>query len=82
MDEWQLLSLAALSQGWLFHSCVTLLGLLAGSFLNVVVYRLPKVIGRAGGKTKDTFNLCFPASPLPTVLAASMRCDIGKTFHC
>jgi leader peptidase (prepilin peptidase)/N-methyltransferase len=66
MDEWQLLSRAALSQGWLFHSCVTLLGLLAGSFLNVVVYRLPKVIGRAGGKTKDTFNLCFPASHCPS----------------
>lgn len=62
-----------------FYITVTLLGLVVGSFLNVVIYRLPKMMLTAwrqeccefmelneGGKVEDEkYNLIFPFSSCP-----------------
>ena len=63
---------------WLFYAAAGIAGLLAGSFLNVVVHRLPKMMERewraecsrlmgAGGENlpRDTFNLILPGSACP-----------------
>lgn len=42
-----------------------MMGLIAGSFLNVVVYRLPLMLEHKGQSDKSPFNLCFPASHCP-----------------
>lgn len=59
---------------WAFYTCVLLLGLLVGSFLNVVIYRLPKMMQREWRsdclefleqpeeKEQETFNLWVPRS--------------------
>ena len=60
-----------------FISCVTLIGLMIGSFLNVVIYRLPEMLRRdwlnqcaelQGNECVDshpTFNLIVPRSSCP-----------------
>lgn len=61
---------------WVFITCVTILGLLVGSFLNVVIYRLPLMMERDWQKqcddlrgtelaSKETFNLVTPRSACP-----------------
>jgi leader peptidase (prepilin peptidase)/N-methyltransferase len=60
---------------WAFYTCIFILGLLVGSFLNVVIYRLPKMMQREWrneclefmGKADDipkeeAFNLIVPRS--------------------
>jgi leader peptidase (prepilin peptidase)/N-methyltransferase len=66
-----------LSSIWLLPLLVTLIGLSVGSFLNVVIYRLPKMLekqwtddciehlGQASGDKKETFNLNKPSSHCP-----------------
>ncbi|MDD4915947.1 MAG: A24 family peptidase [Methylococcales bacterium] len=61
----------------LLTSCVFLLGLIAGSFLNVVIYRLPLMLHRTWRRecrlylqlpdteSGETFNLLLPASHCP-----------------
>ena len=60
-----------------FILCVVLIGLLVGSFLNVVVYRLPlmlqrdwqsqarEVLEQPAAPTTETFNLILPNSSCP-----------------
>ena len=62
---------------WLLTLLVTLIGLSVGSFLNVVIYRLPKMLerqwtddclehlGQACDDNKETFNLNRPSSHCP-----------------
>lgn len=52
---------------WIFLSGITLMGLLVGSFLNVVIARLPKMISaEAKGKTlPNLLHLCLPRSHCP-----------------
>jgi leader peptidase (prepilin peptidase) / N-methyltransferase len=59
---------------WFFYSMVFLLGLMVGSFLNVVIYRLPKMMQREwrsdclefleqpAEEKSETFNLVLPRS--------------------
>ena len=59
---------------WAFYTCISILGLLVGSFLNVVIYRLPEMMRREWrsdcleflGKEPDSeteaFNLVVPRS--------------------
>ena len=66
---------------WLFVAAATLIGLLVGSFLNVVIHRVPKMMerdwreqcaelgGEAGGgdvKPLPKYNLVVPRSACPT----------------
>lgn len=73
-----MLYLLQTSTGWLLAS-VGLLALLVGSFLNVVIYRLPIILERqwkaecqewlghpAQDKANDKFNLVVPRSQCPT----------------
>lgn len=65
------------SNMWVFAACVGLLGLLVGSFLNVVVYRLPKMLMRdwhtqareilelPAEPVGEAFNLVLPHSRCP-----------------
>ena len=59
-----------------FASCVTILGLMVGSFLNVVIYRLPEMMKRSwlqqcaelqgeAAKASPPFNLFTPRSTCP-----------------
>jgi leader peptidase (prepilin peptidase)/N-methyltransferase len=52
---------------WTFLSGVAFIGLLVGSFLNVVIIRLPKIIAaEAQGKSiKNLLTLCLPRSHCP-----------------
>ena len=63
---------------WLFYTAVTLISLSVGSFLNVVIYRLPVMMQNewrtdcrnfleleADKKTSETFNLSKPNSSCP-----------------
>ena len=61
---------------WVFTACATVLGLLVGSFLNVVIYRLPLMMERDWQKqcddlrgtelaSTDKFNLITPRSACP-----------------
>ncbi|MCO6504620.1 MAG: prepilin peptidase [Snodgrassella sp.] len=61
---------------WLYILSALLLGLMIGSFLNVVIYRLPIMMERSWQaearqalqmpvETSARFNLCFPASSCP-----------------
>ena len=63
---------------WLFYTAAGIAGLLAGSFLNVVIHRLPKMMERewraecsrlmgTGGEDlpRETFNLVLPGSACP-----------------
>jgi leader peptidase (prepilin peptidase)/N-methyltransferase len=62
---------------WTFVSLVGLIGLLVGSFLNVVIYRLPVMMQRDGesqaraflgfddGSPGEVFNLAYPPSRCP-----------------
>lgn len=65
MDEWQFFNGMASLQGWFFHSCIATFGLLTGSFLNVVVYRIPMAICHPERFTTGSFNLCLPGSHCP-----------------
>ncbi|WP_330985787.1 MULTISPECIES: A24 family peptidase [Enterobacterales] len=49
-----------------YHTCITILGLLMGSFLNVVVYRLPLMIQNDDTQSAHNFNLSVPASHCPS----------------
>ncbi|NIA90203.1 prepilin peptidase [Rahnella aceris] len=65
---WQQLSyITSLPDGF-YHTCVAVLGLLLGSFLNVVVYRLPLMIQNDGQLTEHGFNLSLPASHCPACI--------------
>lgn len=46
----------------IYHNIVFAIGLTAGSFLNVVVYRLPLMLNRHRPEDRNQLNLCFPAS--------------------
>ncbi|MGF6282142.1 leader peptidase (prepilin peptidase)/N-methyltransferase [Pseudomonas frederiksbergensis] len=62
---------------WTFAALIGLIGLLVGSFLNVVIYRLPvmmqrdcesqarEYLGLGDGSQGEVFNLAFPASQCP-----------------
>ena len=61
---------------WVYTACVTVLGLLVGSFLNVVIYRLPIMMQRdwqaqcdelrgTSMASTETFNLVTPRSSCP-----------------
>lgn len=67
---------------WLFYSLVLVLALLVGSFLNVVIYRLPKMMELSwqqdyqayfqpdsAGNTGQRFNLAVPRSACPSCKA-------------
>ena len=68
----------------LFSCVIGIVGLMVGSFLNVVIYRLPVIMQRNWSKecrdylgmaaapqtVGDTFNLVFPLSRCPACLAA------------
>ncbi len=72
--------LSALQQApWLFISLITLVSLIVGSFLNVLIYRLPIMMERewqaefseyfqtaASAKPLATFNLAVPRSACPS----------------
>lgn len=59
---------------WAFYACVFILGLMVGSFLNVVIYRVPEMMRREwrsdclefleqpGNSEQETFNLLVPRS--------------------
>lgn len=53
--------------GWYLHGGVALLGLLLGSFMNAVIYRLPLMITQP--EQNPTLNLAFPGSHCPTCQA-------------
>ena len=68
----------AIQEPWFYLTAITLFGLTVGSFLNVVIYRLPKIIQRGwkseccelleiAQATSDQgeFNLAFPNSHCP-----------------
>ena len=57
--------LFTLPSGFLYQTCLFLTGLMAGSFLNVVVYRLPIMLKQQRTPDANTFNLCFPSSHCP-----------------
>lgn len=78
MQETSLLSVLATYPVWLYFS-VALLGLLVGSFLNVVILRLPKMmearwhsecrelLGQTPDEAQATgFNIAYPASHCPS----------------
>lgn len=62
---WLQLTFITSLPGGFYHTCVAVLGLLLGSFLNVVVYRLPLMIHNEGQLTGHAFNLSLPASHCP-----------------
>ena len=54
----QLFILELQNNQWLFYSLVTLISLSVGSFLNVVIYRLPKILQKEWSKDcKDFLEL-------------------------
>lgn len=61
MDRWDITSLS----GCFYHSVPVVFGLLAGSFLNVVVYRIPLTILQPEQIAISRFNLSFPCSHCP-----------------
>ncbi|WP_156141379.1 prepilin peptidase [Rahnella aquatilis] len=65
-EGWQQMAYITSLPGGFYHTCITLLGLLMGSFLNVAVYRLPLMIRNDDRKAENSFNLSFPASHCPT----------------
>lgn len=66
MDIWQSVNLLSVFPHAFFYGSVTIFGLLMGSFLNVVVYRLPLIIERPECFIEHRLNLCFPASHCPS----------------
>lgn len=76
---------------WTFVSLVGLIGLLVGSFLNVVIYRLPVMmrrdcesqarafLGVEDGSQGEVLNLAFPASRCP---GCTLKFDPGKISRC
>lgn len=64
-----------------FYCCIGLLGLIVGSFLNVVIVRLPRmleagwrasaadILGQPGPETSDVYNLAQPRSACPNCRA-------------
>jgi leader peptidase (prepilin peptidase) / N-methyltransferase len=68
--------MSLLTEAWYFTGLCFLLGLAVGSFLNVVIYRLPKMMERDwqaqaaevrgdAPPAAERFNICFPASHCP-----------------
>ena len=63
---------------WLFYSLTIFIGLAFGSFLNVVIYRLPLIMEKdwrqqcheflqlQQEETTEKFNIAFPASSCPS----------------
>jgi leader peptidase (prepilin peptidase)/N-methyltransferase len=66
MDEWLFLNGITSLKGGFYHGCIVIFGLLAGSLINVVVYRIPIAISHPERFTTGSFNLCFPSSHCPT----------------
>ncbi|MBB3169090.1 prepilin peptidase [Simiduia aestuariiviva] len=74
--------LNALQEPWLYIPAITVLGLMIGSFLNVVIYRLPlllkrnwqaeccELMGTQPAEQPQDFNLAFPNSHCPQCKAA------------
>ncbi len=62
---WQQMDYITSLSGGFYHTCVAVFGLLLGSFLNVVVYRLPLMIQHDGQQSECGFNLSLPASHCP-----------------
>jgi leader peptidase (prepilin peptidase)/N-methyltransferase len=63
------LASALVSNPTLFLGFVALLGLLVGSFINVIVYRLPIMLERAWQSSElptEAFNLAVPRSHCPS----------------
>lgn len=54
-------------QPWTWVTTVTLFSLVVGSFLNVVIHRLPKMLEAqwSGKESKEKYNLAFPPSTCP-----------------
>jgi leader peptidase (prepilin peptidase)/N-methyltransferase len=64
------------SEPWLYAAVLFIAGLLVGSFMNVVIYRLPKMLERdwqaqcaelrgEAPAPQPKFNLCVPHSSCP-----------------
>lgn len=65
------------NQAWVFYGLIIIIGLAFGSFLNVVIYRLPIMLEKEWrsqcsdfldldkAETSDTFTLAIPASSCP-----------------
>ena len=62
---WQQIGYITSLPGGFYHGSLAVLGLLMGSFLNVVVYRLPLMILH-DEQYADNFNLSLPASHCPS----------------
>ena len=89
-----LLELLASSPGLFIGTCLVL-GLLVGSFLNVVIYRLPIILERewaeetspkaeAPPQPRERFNLVVPRSACPSCKApitALQNIPVGTTVH-
>lgn len=52
-----------MTDGWSFEGLMGLLGLMLGSFVNVVIHRLPHMVRHE--EDSDAYNLCYPASHCP-----------------
>jgi len=76
---WQQLLIIFQDSPWFFYIIVGILGLIVGSFLNVVIYRLPIMVENTWKKQchellaieqpnllKPSFNLVWPSSHCPT----------------
>ncbi|TDS93296.1 type 4 prepilin peptidase 1 [Rahnella sp. BIGb0236] len=62
---WQQMDYITPLSGGFYYTSVAIFGLLLGSFLNVVVYRLPLMIQHDGQQGECGFNLSLPASHCP-----------------
>lgn len=49
----------------LYFVIIAILGLIVGSFLNVVIYRLPRMLYNEANEKNTTYNLFFPRSQCP-----------------
>jgi leader peptidase (prepilin peptidase) / N-methyltransferase len=82
------------NMSWAFWVLIVSLGLIFGSFLNLVIYRLPIMLDNAGKSQakSSAFNLAFPPSHCPKCQhKISIWCNIpvvsflllrGKCHHC
>lgn len=74
-----------------FIACALILGLLVGSFINVLAWRLPQMLERDWqAQARDILGLPEPARgpvynllrPRSTAQIASIHCVPGRTFRC
>lgn len=82
-----------LNVNYVFLMLVLVTGLMIGSFLNVVIYRLPKMLlAQFEGNEIPSFNLCWPSSHCPVCKKPILKRDNipvfswlvlkGKCRHC